>query len=132
VRSGNFGVATRLEFQLHPLRRVLGGRLTYTGTGVGDALRRFRDLAARALRDLSCQAVLALDDSLAPALIVAPCYTGPHADAGLLRTLSTASGLADDGVRAHSLLAQQHVFNPGYGVDRNYWKGTSSASCRTS
>ena len=20
-------------------------------------------------------------------------------------------------------LAQQHVFNPGYGVDRNYWTG---------
>src|SRR5262249_4119098 len=44
--GGNFGVATRLEFQLHPLRRVLGGRLTYTATGVRDALRRFRDLAA--------------------------------------------------------------------------------------
>ena len=26
-------------------------------------------------------------------------------------------------MRAHSFLAQQHVFNPGYGVDRNYWKG---------
>lgn len=23
----------------------------------------------------------------------------------------------------HSFVAQQHVFNPGYGVDRNYWKG---------
>src|SRR5262249_58907748 len=22
-----------------------------------------------------------------------------------------------------SFIAQQHVFNPGYGVDRNYWKG---------
>src|SRR5499427_2364339 len=62
--GGNFGVATRLEFRLHPLRRVLGGRLSYAGTGVGDALRRFRDLAAHAPRDLSCQAVVALDDSL--------------------------------------------------------------------
>jgi FAD/FMN-containing dehydrogenase len=121
--GGNFGVATRLQFQLHPLRRVLGGRLTYTGTGIGDALRRFRDLAAHAPQDLSCQALIALDESLAPTLIVAPCYTGPHADPGQLRALRTASGLADDGVRAHSFLAQQHVFNPGYGVDRNYWKG---------
>src|SRR5262249_57460985 len=24
---------------------------------------------------------------------------------------------------AYSFLAQQHVFSPGYGVDRNYWKG---------
>jgi len=121
--GGNFGVATRLEFQLHPLRRVLGGRLTYAGTGVGDALRRFRDLAVRAPRDLSCQAVVALDGSLAPALIVAPCYTGPDADPEQLSPLRTTRGLADDGVRAHSFLAQQHVFNPGYGVDRNYWKG---------
>jgi FAD/FMN-containing dehydrogenase len=121
--GGNFGVATRLEFQLHPLRHVLGGLLTYAGTGTRDALRRFRDLAAHAPRDLSCQAVVALDDSLAPTLIVAPCYTGPDADPGELRALRTAKGLADDAVEAHSFLAQQHVFSPGYGVDRNYWKG---------
>jgi FAD/FMN-containing dehydrogenase len=121
--GGNFGVATRLEFQLHPLRRVLGGRLSYAGTGIGDALRRLRDLAARAPRDLSCEAVAALDGSLAPTLTVAPCYTGPDADPPELRALRTARGLTDDGVRAQSFLAQQHVFNPGYGVDRNYWKG---------
>jgi FAD/FMN-containing dehydrogenase len=121
--GGNFGVATRLEFQLHPLRRVLGGLLTYTGTGTGDALRRFRDLAARAPRDLSCQAVLDLDESLAPTCIVAPCYTGPDGDPAELRALRTASGLADDGVRAQSFLGQQHMCSPGYGVDRNYWKG---------
>src|SRR5262249_42252931 len=72
---------------------------------------------------LSCEAVLALDASLAPTLIVAPCYTGPDGDPEQLRTLRTAKGLAHDAVRAQSFLAQQHVFNPGYGVDRNYWKG---------
>ena len=60
---------------------------------------------------------------MAPVLIVAPCYTGPDADPGELRPLRTATGLARDGVRAHSFLAQQHVFNPGYGMDRDYWKG---------
>jgi FAD/FMN-containing dehydrogenase len=121
--GGNFGVATRLEFQLHPLRRVLGGRLIYAETGIRDALRRLRDLAARAPRDLSCEAVLTLDESLAPTLIVAPCYTGPDGDPGELRALRSARGLVNDGVRGHSFLAQQHVFSPGYGVDRNYWKG---------
>jgi len=121
--GGNFGVATRLEFRLHPLERVVGGRLTFAGPGVVEALRAYRDLVARLPRDLSCEVVLALDESLVPVLIVAPCYTGSGNDPDELRALRSAPGLVHDGVRAHSFLAQQHVFNPGYGVDRNYWKG---------
>ncbi|MBA3264331.1 MAG: FAD-binding oxidoreductase [Thermoleophilaceae bacterium] len=122
--GGNFGVATRLEFRLHPLERVIGGRLVYAGKGVSEALRRFRDLVARAPRDLSCGAVLAADDSLEPILIVAPCYTGAEDDPEELRSLRSAPGLVDHGVHPHSFLAQQHVFNPPYGEDRNYWKST--------
>jgi FAD/FMN-containing dehydrogenase len=121
--GGNFGVATRLEYRLHPLERVLGGRLTYTGTSVPNALRAFRDLVTDAPHDLSCEVVLALDESLVPALIVAPCYTGSNGEPAELRALRSVTGLVNDGVRMHSFLAQQHVFNPGYGVDRNYWKG---------
>src|SRR5919106_2353862 len=121
--GGNFGVATRLELRLHPLEQVVGGRLTFAGKGVREALRRFRDLVARAPRDLSCEAVLALDESLEPVLIVAPCYTGSEADPEELRTLRSAPGLVDDGVREHSFVSQQHLFNPPYGEDRNYWKG---------
>jgi FAD/FMN-containing dehydrogenase len=33
-----------------------------------------------------------------------------------------AAGLVDDSVRPRSFLGQQHVFNPPYGEDRNYWK----------
>jgi FAD/FMN-containing dehydrogenase len=121
--GGNFGVATLLEFRLHPLERVVGGRLTYGGSGVAGALRRFRDICARAPRDLSCSAVLTVDEALAPVLIIAPCYTGPDADPGEVRTLSSGAGLVADGVLAHSFLDQQHVFDSPYGEDRKYWKG---------
>jgi FAD/FMN-containing dehydrogenase len=121
--GGNFGVATRLEFRLHPLERVVGGRLTYTGSPVSDALRVFRDVVASASQDFSCEAVLAVDESLEPVLVVAPCYTGSNGEPAQLRALRSAPGLTDDGVRLHSFVAQQHVFNPAYGVDRNYWKG---------
>jgi FAD/FMN-containing dehydrogenase len=121
--GGNFGVATRLEFRLHPLDRVVGGVLAYRGEGVRDALRRFRDVVARSPRDLSCQAVLAVDESLAPALVVAPCYTGSDADPKELRALRSAPGLASDGVRAQSFLEQQLVFDSPYGENRHYWKG---------
>src|SRR5688572_22882380 len=70
--GGNFGVATWLEFRLHALDRVVGGRLEYRGDGVGEVLRRFRDLVARSSRELSCQAVLGVDESVTPTLLVAP------------------------------------------------------------
>src|SRR6266498_5255145 len=35
--GGNIGVATRLEFRLHPVDRVVGGVLTYAGSGIGEA-----------------------------------------------------------------------------------------------
>src|SRR5207248_266600 len=107
----------------HPLERVVGGRLTYEGAGVREALRCFRDVVADSPRDLSCQAILALDESLAPALVIVPCYTGSDADPAELRALRSAPGLVDDEVRAHSFLDQQRVFDPPYGEDRNYWKG---------
>jgi FAD/FMN-containing dehydrogenase len=121
--GGNFGVVTRLELRLHPLQRVIGGRLTYGGQGVGEALRRFRDLVAPGPRELSCQALLSVDESLAPVVVVAPCYTGSKGEPEGLRGLRSTPGLVDDGLRPRSFLGQQHLFNPAYGEDRNYWKG---------
>ncbi len=120
--GGNFGVATRLEFGLHPLKRVVGGLLEYAGGGVAEALRVYRDVASSADRDLSIQAQITVDDSLTPNLSIAPCYTGPDRDTEQLRALRSVAGLVSDGLRFHSFLDQQRVFDPDYGVDRNYWK----------
>jgi FAD/FMN-containing dehydrogenase len=120
--GGNFGVATELEFGLQPLERVVGGRLEYAGEGVADVLRRYRDAVAVAGRELSIQAQLSTDVDVTPTLTVAPCYTG-DGDPDELRELQSAPELVDDGVRLHGFLDQQRVFDPGYGVDRNYWKG---------
>ncbi len=121
--GGNFGVATRLEFRLLPLERVVGGVLTFRGEGVRDALRRYRDLVAGSPRDLSCQAGLSVDESLEPVLVVIPCYTGPHDEPEELATLRSAPGLVDDGVRARTFLDQQRTIDSPYGRNRHYWKG---------
>jgi FAD/FMN-containing dehydrogenase len=121
--GGNFGVATRLEFRLQPLESVLGGLLTFRGTGVRDALRRFRDLVAGSPRDLSCQVGVAVDESLTPVLEVAPCYTGPAGDPEELQVLRSSRGVVADRVRRHSFLDQQRVFDSAYGENRHYWKG---------
>ncbi|MGH3071444.1 MAG: FAD-binding oxidoreductase [Gaiellaceae bacterium] len=121
--GGNFGVATRLEFRLHPLERVVGGKLVFRGDGAAEALRRFRDLVADSPPDLSCQAVLTADDSLTPVVVVLPCSTGPHARPEALEALRAAPGLVEDSVREHSFLDQQGLIDSGYGVNRHYWKG---------
>ena len=121
--GGNFGVATQLEFALQPLERVVGGMITYGGAGVRDALRRFREVVAAGPRDLSCQAVLSVDASLAPTLAVVPCYTGGADDPAELRVLRSARGLVDDGLRAQTFLDQQLIYDSPYGENRHYWKG---------
>lgn len=121
--GGNFGVATRLELRLHPLDRVVGGSLTYGGSGVREALRRFRDVVTRSPRDLSCQASLGVEETLTPTLVVLPCYTGADGDPEGLRALRSAPGLVDDGLRAHTFGDQQRVVDSAYGENRHYWKG---------
>ena len=121
--GGNFGVATRLDFELHPLERVVGGKLVYHGSGVRDALRVFRDVVVGSPRELACQAVLGVDETGAPGLLVAPCYTGSAGDPDELRTLRAAPGLVEDGVRAQTFLDQQLIFDSPYGENRHYWKG---------
>jgi FAD/FMN-containing dehydrogenase len=121
--GGNFGVVTQAAFRLHPLERVVGGSLEYKGEGVAAALRLVRELAVSSPHELSIQAQLAMDESLAPRLVVVPCYTGAGNDPEALRTLRAVPGLVNDGVRRQGFLDQQRIFDPGYGVDRNYWKG---------
>ena len=82
-----------------------------------------RDIVADAPRDASCQAVLVLDESLEPTVVVFPCVTGSENNHPLLVTLRARPGLVEDGVRRHSFIAQQSLFGTGYGVDRHYWKG---------
>jgi FAD/FMN-containing dehydrogenase len=118
--GGNFGVATRLEFRLHPLETVVGGRLVVGGAGVRETLLRFRDLVAASPRDLSCQAALSVDESLEPVLGVMPCYTGPRTEPG---GLHPGPGVVEDSVRSHPFLDQQRLADSPYGVNRHYWKG---------
>ena len=67
--------------------------------------------------------MLALDDSLAPALVVIPLLHGLDPDPAELRELRSAPGLVDDGVGPRSFAEQQSLVDSPYGEQRHYWKG---------
>jgi FAD/FMN-containing dehydrogenase len=121
--GGNFGVATWLQFRLHPLEHVVGGTLRYSGDDVRDSARAFLELTAGAPRDLSVQATLGVDADLVPVLEVTPCYTGPDGDSDELRALRSLPGLAADTVRPQTFMDQQAIVDLAYGEIRHYWKG---------
>ena len=122
--GGNFGVATRLEFRLHPLERVVGGKVVIAGAeGVREALQRFRDIGASSPADLSCGALLGVTEGMQPFVLISPCYTGEGGLPAAVEGFLELPGVLLDGLRRHSFIEQQHVFSPTYGIDRAYWKG---------
>lgn len=74
--SGNFGIVTAFELQLHPLTQVLGGMLLYPFPMATDVLRFYRDVASTAPDELTIYAALitAPDGNLAVAMAL--CYAG--------------------------------------------------------
>jgi FAD/FMN-containing dehydrogenase len=56
--GGNFGVASSLEFRLHPLQMVTGGLIAHPLDKAGEMLRFYRDAAASASDDLTVFAAL--------------------------------------------------------------------------
>jgi FAD/FMN-containing dehydrogenase len=121
--GGNFGVATRLTFRLHQLGAVIGGEVAFKGDGAREALRRFRDVVHGSPLDLSCQAVIGVDEALMPTVVLFPCYTGDAADPPELRALRSGPGLVHDTVGKRSFLEQQALIDSEYGRVRRYWKG---------
>jgi hypothetical protein len=78
--GGNFGVVTRLEYELHPLESVTGGAITYAPADRGRVLRFFRDFASDVPDELTLQAgVLTLATGWG--FGIAACHCGAPAQA---------------------------------------------------
>ena len=83
--GGGLGVVTSFEFQLHPVREVLAGLIVHPGKDALEALRAFRDFAAKAPDEFCGIAVIAHGPPLPfldkawhgrPVVMFAVCWTG--------------------------------------------------------
>ena len=103
------GAAVGVKGRRRQLRRRDAPRVSIAPAAIGDRREahlpragrgrasRFPGIVADAPRDASCQAVLVLDESLEPAVVVFPCVTGSENDHPLLVTLRARPGLVEDG-----------------------------------
>lgn len=81
--SGNFGVVTNFEFNLHPMQRqVIAGKLTFPIEKARDLLTMYADYAPAAPDDVYFDPIIVLPPGGAPGVAqLDVCYSGPAKDA---------------------------------------------------
>ncbi len=77
--GGNFGVATSLEYRLHPLREVVGGLVAHPFERARDVLRFYRDFTSSAPDELTVFAGLVYAPGSTDVRLAAiiPCHAAP-------------------------------------------------------
>ena len=124
--GGNFGVATSLEYRLHPLGpTVLGGMLVWDWTRAGEAMRHYAAFCAAAPDEVDALGILLTSPDGAPVFAVSACFAGPvEAGERALRPLRQGGPLpAQDAVAPMAYTALQSSADPIFPRGRRYyWK----------
>ena len=138
--SGNFGVVTMFEFQLHRVGpEVYGGLVVLPLDQAAQALRRYNAAAASMPEDLSIWAVMRLAPPLPflsaevhgkPVVAFALCYTGPLDEGARAAEVARAFGQPyGEHLGPMPYTAWQKAFDPLLAPgSRNYWKSHNFAS----
>jgi FAD/FMN-containing dehydrogenase len=124
--GGNFGIATSLEYRLHPVGAALGGLLIHPVDRAVEALRFYRDFLPGAPEELAVQPALltAPDGAKITAFIV--CYAGPVADGeAALAPLRRFGPPVTDTVQPMAYTAIQRMLDDSFPPGRrHYWKSS--------
>lgn len=133
--SGNFGIVTMFEFQLHPVGPiVLGGLLLHPGRRAGEVLRFFREYMAQAPDEVGAAVALLTappepfvpeEARGRPAVGIAVCYAGdPDEGAQVIAPLPEFGPPAVDLVQPMPYIAVQQLIDPTTPAGmQNHWGG---------
>jgi len=92
--GGNFGIASSLEFRLHPVSQVLGGLLAYPIGRLREVLRVYRDLLADCPDELTVE--ISIQALAEPLIMAVVCHAGdPVAGERVLRPLRRLAPVGD-------------------------------------
>ncbi len=123
--GGNFGVASWLEYTLHPVGPVTSGVVAYPIGRAHDLLRLFRDLIASAPDELTLHGGLTHTPEGVPIAAIIACHSGSLADgeAATRRIKRFGAPVADSLGPASYVDTNTQLFDWAFPKGaRNYWK----------
>ncbi|HEY1577382.1 MAG TPA: FAD-binding oxidoreductase [Terracidiphilus sp.] len=122
--GGNFGVVTALEYQLHPLRELLGGMIVFPLEMSKPVLQLFRELNLAASDDISLLAAIipTPDGGRVVAVVLCDIGTSGEGERAVRRLREVGSVLMDTFARI-PYCTMQRQFDVSYPKgQRHYWK----------
>ncbi len=127
--GGNFGVVTRMDFQLHPLTHVIGGIVVYPFEDALALGRFYRDLIADAPEEFQAYLSYSADDGEKSATIVL-CHCGsPEAGEDMLRQLRRFRRPTSERVGLITYLQMQQHWDDAFPAGKlHYWKSSFLAT----
>jgi UDP-N-acetylenolpyruvoylglucosamine reductase len=136
--GGNFGIATRFTYRLHPVKDVLGGTVYYRIDKENTVFKSYRDYISTAPDELSTMlAFLIAAPPFLPAsckgaamAAIHVCYTGPPERGGeIIRPLREFGPPIKDTIRVMPFIELQSMLDAGAPPGLlNYWKSAYLAT----
>lgn len=121
--SGNFGVVTSFEYQLHAVGpNVLGGMVIYPLHKIKEVLRFYRDFSKEAPDDLTTYAGILNPPNGDTVVALICCYCGPL-DKGeeIIRPLRSLGSPVQDMLGPTAYVAHQRMFDPAFPAGSYYY-----------
>jgi FAD/FMN-containing dehydrogenase len=121
--SGNFGVVTSFEYQLHVVGpTIVGGMVAYPLGKAKDVLRFYREFNKAAPDELTTYAAFVTPPGGETVVALACCYSGP-ADKGeeVVRPLKAFGPPAQDQLGPMLYVALQRMFDEGFATGSYYY-----------
>lgn len=124
--SGNFGVVTSFEYQLHPVSTVLAGGLVYPLEKAREVLGFFHEFASTCPDELSTMGSLGVAPDGSGVVSVSVCYCGEiETGEEVLRPLRTFGPSLDDSIQPMAYRTLQSAPDAGFPWGRqHYWKAS--------
>src|SRR5215471_12339197 len=128
--GGNFGIVTAFEFQLHPVGKVLAGKVVYPLERAREVLRFYREYTSAAPDELTAYACLMTSPNGLPVIAINLCYCGPlELGERFVGPVRKIGGPLVDLIRPRSYHKLISLADAGAPAGRHYYEKARTLKC---